>query len=393
MTVLPLPATAPRERLRASQARARATVVQVLLNLGHGGMERMAVTLATGLDPQRFRAVVVALDEGGEHEALLRDASVEYHVLGGRRFWQPRFHWTFARLLRRLRPAVVHTHHFGTLVHSLPAAWLARVPRRVHTEHSYQYLEPRPDYRRLLRGMSATSDAFVVVAHSQLAYYADCVHVPARRLCVIPNGIDTTHYQPRTPEPANAARRALGLAPDAYVIGTAGRFFPEKDYGTLVRGVAALFQTHPHVQLVLIGEGPQQAALEALVASLGIGSRVRFAGWRIDLADVLPALDVFVLSSRSEGLPLVALEASACGVPVVATPVGDVPQVIADGRTGVLFPIGDDAALSAALRALADAPRRRAMGLAGRERVVAHYSQRAMVDAYVRLYEGRADVR
>lgn len=368
-------------------ARPRTTIVQVLLNLGHGGMESMAVNLARGLDPQRFRVVVVALDAGGEHETPLRQAGIEYHVLGGRRFWHPGFHWSFGRLLRTLGADVVHTHHFGCLVHSLPAAWLARVPRRVHTEHSYQYLEPRADYRRVLRGLSAVSDAFVVVGQSMRAYYEERVRVSTQRLRVIPNGIDTERYRPRRRTDAGAARRALGVPPDAYLIGTAGRFFPEKDYCTLLRGVAALSNTRADAHLVMIGEGPERSTLEALVAALGIASRVTFLGWRTDLAQVLPALDVFVLSSRSEGLPLVALEALACSVPVVATPVGDVPHVVEDGRTGLLFPVGDAAALASALTVLADSGSRRVLGIAGREQVLARYSQSAMVDAYARAYD------
>jgi glycosyltransferase involved in cell wall biosynthesis len=350
-------------------------------------MEAMAVNLARGLDPTRFRSIVVALDAGGEHEEALRQSGIEHYVLGGRRLWHPGFHWGLARILRKVRATVVHTHHLGPLAHALVATWLARVPRLVHTEHSYQYLEPRPDYRRWLRWASARSEAFVVVGQSMHAYYRDCVKVLPRRLRVIPNGIDTERYRP-APDVARA-RRALGLPAESFLVGTAGRFFPEKDYATLLRGVATLARTRPDARLVMIGDGPERPALEALAGSLGVAERVRFLGWRTDLADLLPALDVFVLSSRSEGLPLVALEALACAVPVVATPVGDLPDVVTEGRTGMLFPVADPGALARALTSLAAAGTvRHSLGVAGRALVMARFSQQAMVQGYARAYEG-----
>jgi len=362
------------------------TIVQVVINLGKGGMEAIAVNLARGLDRTRFRPILIALDAGGEHEAELRDAGIAYSVLGTRRWRDPRFHWTLWKLLRRLQPDVVHTHHFSPLLHTVSAARLAGVPRLVHTEHSWQYLEHRPAHRRALRWMSRLSDAFVVVGSSMAPYYRDHVQVAPEQLRVIPNGIDTDRYRPAAD--VAAARRAHGLPP-GLLVGTAGRFFAVKDYGLLVRAGALLVPSHPDLHLVMIGDGPERAALEGLAGELGVEGHVHFLGWRSDASDLLPLLDVFALSSLSEGLPLVVLEAMACGVPVVTTPVGDLPEVVSEGRTGFFFPIGDAGALAGVLRHLlvADSSRR-ALGRAARTRVVEHYSERAMVEGYVRAYEG-----
>jgi glycosyltransferase involved in cell wall biosynthesis len=367
------------------------TVVQVILNLGHGGMESMAVGLAGGLDRARFRSVVVALDAGGEHEAVLRESGVESYVLSGRRLWRPGFHWELAALLRRLKADVVHTHHFSPLLHTLPAMRLAGVARRVHTEHSYQYLEPRRDYRRVLRVIGAMTHTFALVARSMRSYYTDAVRIGEHRLRIIPNGVDTTLFKPSS-NGVEEMRQAMGVPAEAFLVGTAGRFFPEKDYGTLLRGFAGFAGMHPDAHLAMIGDGPERPSLEALAASFGedIAPRIHFLGWRTDLPAVLPLLDTFALSSRSEGLPLVALEALACGVPLVATPVGDLPEVIADGaaQTGLLYPIGDHAELAYALAALADDNARAAFARAGRTRVLQRYSQAAMVDSYTRAYDG-----
>jgi glycosyltransferase involved in cell wall biosynthesis len=312
-------------------------------------------------------------------------------VLSGRRLWSPGFHWELAALLRRLHADVVHTHHFSPLLHSLPAARLAGVSRRIHTEHSYQYLEPRGDCRRVLRVIGGMTHAFVLVARSMHAFYRDHVRVGERRLRVIPNGVDTDLYKPSN-ESVAERRQRLGVPAKAYLIGTAGRFFPEKDYGTLLRGFAAFAATHPAAHLAMIGDGPEGRSLETLAASCGddIAARIHFLGWRTDLPDVLPLLDAFALSSRSEGLPLVALEALACGVPVVATPVGDLPEVVAEGtsQAGLLYPVGDHAALAQAFATLADDNARAAFANAGRARVLRRYSHAAMVDSYTRAYEG-----
>jgi glycosyltransferase involved in cell wall biosynthesis len=233
--------------------------------------------------------------------------------------------------------------------------------------------------------------AFVLVARSMQAYYRDTVRLGARRLRVIPNGVDTDGF---TPSKRNVEHRRHieGVQANSYLVGTAGRFFPEKDYGTLLRGFAALAATNPTAHLAMIGDGPERPSLEALAQSLGetIAPRIHFLGWRTDLVDLLPLLDVFVLSSKSEALPLVALEALACGVPIVVTPVGDLPDVVADNgsRAGVLFPIGDAAALAGALAELADPTTRAALATRGRARVIQRYSQAAMVRSYANAYEG-----
>jgi len=183
------------------------TIVQVVINLGKGGMEAIAVNLARGLDRTRFRPILIALDAGGEHEEELRDAGIAYSVLGTRRWRDPRFHWTLWKLLRRLQPDVVHTHHFSPLLHTVSAARLASVPRLVHTEHSWQYLEHRPAHRWALRWMSRLSDAFVVVGSSMAPYYRDHVQVAPEQLRVIPNGIDTRVFRPLD---RLECRRALG---------------------------------------------------------------------------------------------------------------------------------------------------------------------------------------
>jgi glycosyltransferase involved in cell wall biosynthesis len=361
------------------------TVVQIVLSLGRGGLETMAVDLAIGLERHGIRSVVVALDEGGVLETNLESASVEFAVLHGRRFKDPRFHLELAGHLRRFGASVVHTHMFAPLFHSLPAATLAGVRRIVHTEHSFEYLEPRPALRHMLRWMSRRTQAFTLVGERMLPYYANTVRVSAKRLHVIANGIDAGRYQP----PTNAAhlRSELGIPNDVFVIGSAGRLAPEKNYQMLFRAAAECRARGTPVHVALFGEGSERAALASEARALGIDTAISFLGWRTDLHRALAALDVFVLTSESEGLPLALLEAMAIGLPSVSTPVGDIPRILEEGRTGFFVGTGDSVSLAARLQDLASDPaKRRSMGELARQVVIDRHSHDAMVGQYLSAY-------
>lgn len=343
----------------------------------------MVISLAIALTRQGFQVVVVALDHGGEHEHALRDAGICYHILGGRRLAAPRYHLVLAGLFRGAQ--VVHTHHFSPLLNAMAAAKLARVPRLVHTEHSYQYLELRRDYRFVLRFISRQCDAFVVVGRAMEPYYREQVKVPGNRLRVVPNGVALDRFRPA--RDIAVLRRSLGLG-DGVLIGTAGRFDPVKRYHDLLQAMARVRALRPGVRLLLIGDGPERSRLERMTAELDLTECVVFPGWQKDLTTWMSALDVFVLPSESEGLPCAVLEAMAAGVPVVATPVGDLPHVVIEGESGFLVPIGDIRALADALvRLVDDEALRQRFGRFSRESVMKRYSEQSMVDRYTEIYD------
>jgi glycosyltransferase involved in cell wall biosynthesis len=359
-------------------------VTQVVLTIGGGGLEAMAARLAIELVRRGFPSSVVALDGGGEHEEALRAAGVDLHVLDGRRLFDPRFHWRLARILRRTRTRVLHTHHFAPLLHSYLAQRLAGVRRRVHTEHAFEYLQGRTDLQRALRGLARGCAAFVVVGERMPAFYTTTVGLSSARLRVIPNGIDPEVFAPAGDRTGGRHRQSL---PDGLLVGALGRLASEKNIALLIRAFARVLAVCPASSLVLIGDGIERPRLEALAVALGIADRVCFLGWRADAALLLPLLDVYAITSDTEALPLAVLEAMAAGLPVVATSVGDLPDVLDHGRCGLLVRPGDEEALAAALRTLAsDADARRRLGGAGRQRVLQRYSQRAMVERYLEAY-------
>jgi sugar transferase (PEP-CTERM/EpsH1 system associated) len=362
----------------------RPSIAQVVLSFGRGGLETMAVGLASALANRGLRSILIALDEGGDLEPAIRSAGVEYHILGGRRLRDPRFHWRFGQLLRQLRPDVVHSHNFAALLHTAVASRLARVPRMVHTEHAFEYLTDAR-YHRWIRLASRACDAFIVVGERIVPFFRDRVGIASTRLHVIPNGVDIERFSPQTVDAVQ--KLALGLPQAGFVVGSAGRLAPEKDLATLVKAIVQVRQFRNDVSLVLVGDGPERPALERLVRASGIGEHVRFLGWRTDVARIVSALDLFVLSSQNEGLPLALLEAMASGVPVVSTPVGEIPRVIEDGVSGRLFPAGDNGVLSGIISALAsDDGRRRTLAANGRVVVEERYAHGRMVDRYLGAY-------
>ena len=180
---------------------------------------------------------------------------------------------------------------------------------------------------------------------------------------------------------------AIVPARPTVTIGAASRLVDLKAISDLLRAVALLATEFPHVRLEIAGEGPERQDLETEAHRLGLMSRVRFLGWQRDLATILRSWDIFAMPSRQEGLPMAALEAMAEGLPVVASSVGGLLELVEDGETGWLVPASDPAALSAKLRLLIiDPKRRRNMGVAGRERVRKHFSIDRMVSEIEGIY-------
>jgi glycosyltransferase involved in cell wall biosynthesis len=345
----------------------------------------MATDLAIGLKARGFSPVLIALDEGGVQETVLADSGIPCHIMGGRRIREWSFHRSLASILRRVNANVVHTHMFAPLIHTLPAITLARVPRLVHTEHSFEYLQPHTKNQRVLRLVSRAIKVFTLVGERMLGFYTDTVGVARKRIRVIPNGVDVDQVKPITNR--DALRAELGLPLGSFVVGSAGRLSHEKNFNDLLTAVARSRQTGCRPHLAIFGEGAERPALERLTSELGLQDSVTFLGWRTELPRLLGALDVFALCSNAEGLPLAVLEAMAAGLPAVCTPVGDNPILVQNDLTGFLFPIGDVDVLTGHLRRLELEPELRSrLGARARKLMEEKYSRVTMIDRYVEAY-------
>jgi glycosyltransferase involved in cell wall biosynthesis len=213
--------------------------------------------------------------------------------------------------------------------------------------------------------------------------------VPSTRLSVIRNAARLNAFAEPDPEYRSKLR---GLFPDdmplSQVVLAAGRLSPEKGFGVLLEAIPAILKSHPSTGFVLFGEGAERAALEGRLAELGLRDRVQMPGFTAELDKYLPWADAVVLPSFTEGLPNVALEASAAGVPIVATAVGGTPEVVAHGETGLLVPSGQPMALADGLNGLLGSPElRQRMGAAGRRRMREQFTFEAQAKRYGELFE------
>lgn len=281
------------------------------------------------------------------------------------------------------RYSVVHTHDQQSLVYVAAPARVCGATV-VHTKHG----DTVEGIRRLVlrRAAAAFVHAFVAVSETTAQTARAHREVSEGKLLVVENGVDMTRFRPDE-QARTELRHELGVGADARLIGTVGRQEQVKNPELLMRAAAPLLGADVH--LLLAGDGSLSARLSALAATLPNAESIHLVGRRDDVPRLLSALDIFALSSRAEGLPLVILEAMATGLPVASTAVGGIAELVQDGRTGILVPAGDEQALRAALGSLlADLGRGRQMGRRGRALVQDRYSLNAMTEAYQRIYGG-----
>jgi glycosyltransferase involved in cell wall biosynthesis len=290
------------------------------------------------------------------------------------------------RVLRELRPDVVHTHQLATLLYGGAAARSLGMPVVVHTEHGRERYATRLKTRLLGRTAGRCCDRFYCLTSDMAGEVRAAEVVPERKLRVIENGIDVADFKAAASADAGAnVRRSLSIPDGAPVIGTVGRLSEVKRQAVLIRAFARVRESVPDAHLLLVGDGPLLDELQRLAEALAVRDAVHFAGYQPHSGPYLRAMDVFALTSRSEGMPQAVLEASVTGLPVVASRVGGLPEVIEEGVTGMMFTSGGDAALAEILRALlANPARRRELGEAARVRAEARFGVARMAGEYHR---------
>lgn len=282
------------------------------------------------------------------------------------------------RLFRRLRPDIVHLNSSKAGVVGRVAAFATRVPACVFTAHGWAFKATTGASSRLYlwadRAVRRLADSIVCVSETELRAGLAARVCTAERATVIPNAVDVG-----PPPPRAEARRPLELV-------SVGRLAHPKDFSTLIAALDLL--PRGEARLVLVGDGPLRATLEREIEERGLGEQVELVGEVRDVSPHLRSAEVFVLASRSEGMPMSVLEAMAAGLPVVASDVGGVHEVVDDAATGFLVPPGDAAALAERIeRLLRDDGLRAAAGAAGRRRVEERFSLPGWRASHLELYE------
>jgi L-malate glycosyltransferase len=341
-----------------------------------GGTERQMIELVRRLDADRWAVHVACFRAHGSWFGRVAQAAAsvaEFPIESFRRPQSLRHVWDFARWCRRNRIAVVHTTALPSNIFGLPAAALAHVPVRIGNRRE---INPDKATAPIALQRGAFACAHKVIANSRAA--ADRLqfeHVPARKIAVIPNGLDLQHFSARLPRP-----RLCKIV----VVANLRR---EKGHDVLIDSAGQILNQFPDASFEIVGAGPELESLVARVESRQLRHAFSFLGHRDDVGARLAAADIFVLPSRSEALPNSIIEAMAAGMPIVASAVGGVLELIDDRRTGLLVPADDPAALGARIGELmADSALAARLGQAARADATARFSFDRMVAAFERVY-------
>jgi glycosyltransferase involved in cell wall biosynthesis len=365
-------------------------VLEVMASGERGGGADHLLTLLPALRTLGVECEAGVSENGPLAERLeLRGFRVHRLSLMGSRV-DPRIPYQLARLVREVGSDLVHWHGTRAAFFGALALRLARgrargegVPPAVYTVHGVSYRQGhsvagtslgRALFRRAERIACAGARRVISVSATDLTDLERRRFVAPGQGRHLPNAVDLTRF---TSGDRRAARARIGIPEEAFVVGTVSRLVPQKTVGDLVEAVARV----PQVTLAVAGDGPDRATVERRIRALGVGDRVRLLGARDDVPELLPAFDLFALSSRWEGEPIALLEAMAAGLPCVATAAGGVREVLAGGEVGVLVPVGDPAAMASAIESLRTDPERRArLALAGRARVAGRTPERLAED-------------
>src|SRR5918994_842049 len=375
----------------SSGSRLRVMTLVDGIGLGGGG-EKLAREIITRPDRERFERAPCVSRWPPESQrvpgvaAVLADldrAGVRFLGLQRRSTLNVAVWRSLLATLRRERVDILHAHKFGSNLWATILGPLVRTPVVIAHEHTWSF-EGQPVRRFIDRNLIARrADAFLAVSREDRRRMIEIERIDPAKLIFVPNGIP-----PPPPPSGRDVRAELGLGPQVPVVGTVCALRPQKALDVLVRAAAALRGRFTALRVVIVGDGPERPALERQIGELGLGETVTMLGHRSDVPDVLRAFDVAVCSSNFEGTPLSILEYMEAGLPVVATRVGGVPDLIESGEHGLLVEPGDPGALANALaELLGDQPRGAEMGRRGRERRRREFDIEVTVGHVERIYE------
>lgn len=358
----------------------RVRVLYVVGDLGRGGAQKQLYLLLKHMDRRAFAPTVVTLAEGGLWTEPVRALGVPVVELTRRRSLELGRFFGLWRAVRRTAPAILQTLLFSDHAYGLLAGRLAGVPILVTSRRIDRYGEATSVLRKLSQLLWRWADA--TICNAERSRESAPPSLVARHT-VIPNGIE-----PDLPTRTRGdVRRELGLSEDAIVVGGLGRLVAQKNQALWIDVAADVVRTRPETRFLLVGGGPLEAELRGQISRLGIEDAVILTGDRSDVADVMGAMDIFLLTSDREGMSNATMEAMSLGLPCVVTDAGGAGELIVDGQSGYVCRRGDRATLADRLGRLLDDPQlRRRLGSSARDRVHDLFSPERMARSTEALY-------
>jgi sugar transferase (PEP-CTERM/EpsH1 system associated) len=361
-------------------------IMQITHDLNIGGLQRLVVDISKYLDKSRYDVSVCALREGGilENE-LIRNSIKVIKLPAAQNGVDYLAFWKLYKILRDERPHIIHTHNTQPFVEGSLAAFLAKVPVCIHTEHGRQF----PDKKRYMFAewlFSHYVDQIVAVSESAKKDLVTYEKINSDKIQVIMNGIDGNKYNGTIVR--NKKSKELGIDTNYdFILGFAGRLSPEKGLTYLLKAMGIIVNKYPNTLLLIAGEGVLMADLKKETEQLNLNNNIKFLGPRSDIPEIMKLLDIFVLPSLREGLPLVLLEAAAASLPIVATDVGGNKEIVTDGLNGLLVKPQDEQSLSRAIEYLmGNNDRKKTFGLYSFEVFKNRFSIGSMIEAYEYIY-------
>jgi glycosyltransferase involved in cell wall biosynthesis len=365
----------------------RIHVGQIIDSMHIGGAENAVKHLAEGLDRDTFDVSVFCTNSRGVlAEQLAAQGVPVVSTFPSRRQLRHLTPLLIARSLRQRKVDVVHTHGTPGMVHAGPLRLLGLLPPWIHTYHFGNYPLANRREMQAERFLSRRADILVAVGEVQRASVITHCRLDGREVLTVPNGV-VAHGLADDPAVRAAARREFGFTADDMVVGGIAVLTRQKGVTYFLQAARVLAARHPRLRFLLVGGGPLEDALRQEARALGLDGVVTFTGFRSDVAQLLTALDVFVMASLWEAMPLALIEAMAAGRVIVATDVGDNRRILADGQCGLIIPPGDpDAIVAGVERALGDPAAAATRTAAAIQRFRDNYTVAHMVARYAALY-------
>lgn len=369
-------------------------VAHVIYALSTGGLENGLVNILNRFPARRYRHVIICITTADEFAGRITLPDVQIIQMHKRAGHDINFYRRLRRVLRRLRPDIIHSRNLAALETQLCSLGIPGV-KRVHGEHGREVGDLDGGNRKYLllrRFMRLFIHRYIAVSRDLEDWLIRRVGVKPERVTQIYNGVDHAYFKPRNVKPLALLPAHWREHDDILVVGTVGRLTPVKDQQLLLKAAARLRSTNQAIgdrlRVIVVGDGPLRQKLEQLAVQLALNEFVWFAGAREDVPQVLQLMDLFVLPSLGEGISNTVLEAMASGVPVVATAVGGNLELVEDGVTGSLVPVGNEYTLCDSLiENLSDPGERVRRGNNARHFVQSRFNWERTVDGYLNVYD------
>ncbi len=320
-------------------------VMHIIDGLGVGGTETILYELIDGLIAQGFGITVCYFKPGPLVDKYAKLDISLIHVPFTFRI-DPFLFFRLARVIRREKPQIVHTHLFKSDFHGILAAWLNNVPVILTTLHSMNDWAKFPPFGWIYGFILRLADKVIVLSDEISEYFSIRCKIPMERFLTIHNAIPIKRFLEVGSKKRKKTRDEFNVKPGETLYGFVARLAPPKDHFTFLRAAVKILEKKPQARFLIVGEGEYKKTLMALSSELGVENKVIFTGFRRDIPEIMAALDVLVLASRFEGLPVVLMEAMASSRPIVATIARGITSVVTHGENGLLVPQDDPDALA-----------------------------------------------